>query len=105
MAATAVTIVSRRRHAGATSPDVRTRPRVPLSAGHGTPGGRADDRGVLGEDAAGVARGRGRPGGEAARHLLLGDGDVEAAGGEVEDDLVAVSDGGDGAAHRRLGGD
>src|SRR4029077_7746872 len=55
-------------------------------------GGGGDAGAVAGEDAD-VERRRGSgPRGEPAAELVVGDGDGEAPGGDVDDDLVAVPD-------------
>src|SRR5215217_5712066 len=69
------------------------------------PVGPADQAGVLGQGAGGIA-GLGRlPGLAAAVQLGRVDLQLEAAGGHVDGDRVAVLDQADGAAHGRLGGD
>src|SRR3712207_2563970 len=65
----------------------------------------ADELGVLGEHAAGVAGLRRGPALAAAGQLLLVDQQVEGPGGEVEADAVAVPDEGDRPAVGGLGRD
>ena len=67
--------------------------------------GPADQGGVLGQGAAGVAGLRRLPGLAAAVQLVGVDLQVEAAGGHVDGDGVAVGDQADGPADERLGGD